>query len=450
MAMNTATIDPDLLLADLKRRAPQEKHFLRGVSDLLTCVTDLVNARPEYREAAILQRITEPDRSIGLRVVWADDDNRVRVNRGWRVQFSNAIGPYKGGLRFHPNVDLDLFKLLGFEQTFKNALTGLPMGGAKGGADFDPHGRSEAEIMRFCQAFITELHGHIGPRRDIPAGDIGVSDREIGFMFGQYKRLTGLFSGSMTGKGLEFGGSRLRREATGYGVIYFLQEMLEYCGQSLEGRRAAISGAGNVATHAAEKFVELGGVAVTLSDSKGFLHVKDGFRPEQIARVRSARRDPDVRLRDLTDEFDGVWHEGCKPWAVACDIALPCATQNEIGCEDAKALAGNGCRALVEGANMPLTPGAVAVIRDAGLLYAPGKAANLGGVAMSGMELSQNAARLERSQKDLSETLHRIIRDAHESCLVHGERDSGIDYVRGANVAGFVKVADAMTAFGVV
>ena len=445
----TGKIDPDEIMDALRRRAPEEEQFLRGAGDLVSCVIDLVNCRPDYRDAGILERIVEPDRVLGFRVIWADDDNRVRVNRGHRVQFSNAIGAYKGGLRFHPDVDLDLFKLLGFEQTFKNALTGLPMGGAKGGADFDPRGRSEAEIMRFCQSFITELHQHIGPHHDIPAGDIGVGEREIGFMFGQYKRLTGQFSGSMTGKGLEFGGSRLRKEATGYGVVYFLQEMLAHRDETVEGRTAVVSGAGNVATHTAEKFVELGGKVVTLSDSRGFLHKPDGLTPEQIEWVRKTRHDPGFRLESFVDEFGGTWQADRTPWSVACDIALPCATENELDRDAAAALIDNGCRAVVEGANVPLTPAAIDAVREASLLYAPGKAANLGGVAMSGLELSQNAARLYRSHADLSDTLRQIIRDAHEACLVHGERDSGIDYVRGANIAAFVKVADAMTAFGV-
>lgn len=445
----TERFNPDTVLRCLESRAPEQGRFLRGVEGLFDCVADLVNERPDYLAAGIPERIVEPDRSLIFRVVWADDEGRVQVNRGYRVQFSNAIGPYKGGLRFHPQVGHDLFKRLAFEQVFKNALTGLPMGGAKGGSDFDPHGRSEAEIMRFCQAFITELHDQIGPERDVPAGDIGVGEREIGYMFGQYKRLTRRFSGAMTGKGLEFGGSRLRREATGYGVVLFLQEMLARRDEAIEGRRAVVSGAGNVATHAAEKFIELGGKVVTLSDSKGFLHVEEGFDPDQLTELREARRDSGFRLEQLADRFGGTWHAGDTPWSVACDIALPCATENEIDEQDARTLIDNGCGVVVEGANLPLTEEAASAVRDAGLLYAPGMAANLGGVAMSGLELSQNAARLGRSHDDLSDSLHRIMRDAHEACLAHGETDGGVDYRHGAHVAGFRKVAEAMTAFGV-
>lgn len=445
----TERFNPDTVLRCLESRAPEQCRFLRGVEGLFDCVADLVNERPDYLAAGIPERIVEPDRSLIFRVVWADDEGRVQVNRGYRVQFSNAIGPYKGGLRFHPQVGHDLFKRLAFEQVFKNALTGLPMGGAKGDSDFDPHGRSEAEIMRFCQAFITELHDQIGPERDVPAGDIGVGEREIGYMFGQYKRLTRRFSGAMTGKGLEFGGSRLRREATGYGVVLFLQEMLARRDEAIEGRRAVVSGAGNVATHAAEKFIELGGKVVTLSDSKGFLHVEEGFDPDQLTELRDARRDSDFRLEQLADRFGGTWHAGDTPWSVACDIALPCATENEIDEQDARTLIDNGCSVVVEGANLPLTGEAASAVREAGLLYAPGMAANLGGVAMSGLELSQNAARLGRSHDDLSDSLHRIMRDAHEACLTHGETDGGVDYRHGAHVAGFRKVAEAMTAFGV-
>ncbi|MDG4649597.1 NADP-specific glutamate dehydrogenase [Roseibacterium sp. SDUM158017] len=442
-------IDTATLIEDLGRRVPDQTQFLDGVRGLVGCVEGVMEDRPDFRAAGVLERIVEPDRTLVFRVVWADDAGRVQVNRGWRVQYSNAIGPYKGGLRFHPDVSLDLFKRLAFEQTFKNALTGLPMGGAKGGSDFDPHGRSEAEIMRFCQAFMTQLHEAIGPRRDVPAGDIGVGAREIGFMFGQYKNITGRFVGALTGKGLEFGGSRLRREATGYGVVYFLREMLARRDESIEGRRAVVSGAGNVATHAAEKFVDMGGTVVTLSDSKGFLHVEDGLQPEQIRWVREARKDPDFRLERFTDRYGGTWRKGEAPWSVACDVALPCATQNEIDRDAALALIDNGCRVVVEGANLPLTQEATQEIDAAGLLHAPGMAANLGGVAMSGLELSQNTARLERDEDDLSEALQRIMRDAHATCLEHGETESGVNYARGAHIAGFTKVADAMTAFGV-
>ena len=411
---------------------------------------DLVNQRPEYTEAGILHRLSEPDRVISFRVVWADDDNRLHVNRGYRVQHSNAIGPYKGGLRFSDCVEQEILGRLAFEQTFKNALTGLPMGGAKGGADFVPKGRSEAEIMRFCQAFVTELYREIGPKRDIPAGDIGVGEREIGYMFGQYKRLTAHFSGAMTGKGLEFGGSCLRREATGFGVIHFLEAMLKHRGEAIDGRTGVISGAGNVAAHAAKRLVQTGGKAVTLSDSQGFLHVPHGFSEEQIDRIIARHDDPDFRLSEHTESTGGTWHAGATPWRVACDIALPCATQNEIDAASARALADNGCQILVEGANVPLTGEAREIIRASDILYGPGKAANIGGVAMSGLELSQNAARLHWAEEDLAQDLRRIIEDAHAACIEFGGDPRAPDYALGANCAGFVKVADAMTAFGVV
>ncbi|MBK0400139.1 NADP-specific glutamate dehydrogenase [Limibaculum sp. M0105] len=430
------------------RYAP-DSMFLRGFSDFVACVLDIVNARSEYVEAGILDRLAEPDRVISFRIVWLDDDGEVQVNRGCRVQHSNAIGPYKGGLRFAPSVEEGILRRLAFEQTLKNALTGLPMGGAKGGADFDPQGRSKAEIMRFCQAFITELHKEIGPSRDIPAGDIGVGEREIGFMFGQYKRITETFSGVMTGKGLEFGGSCLRREATGYGVIHFLEAMLKHRGEAIDGRSAAISGAGNVATHAAKRLAQTGGKVLTLSNSRGFLHIPDGLSEDRIDEVVDARDAPSFRLEAMADRVGGTWHPGDTPWQVACDIAMPCATQNEIDEAAVKSLVDNGCEIVVEGANLPLTPGARDAVRAAGLLYGPGKAANIGGVAMSGLELSQNAARLHWAKEDLAQDLRRIIEEAHELCLEHAGDEKQPDYERGANRAGFIKVADAMTAFGV-
>ena len=431
-------------------RNPGETEFHRVVRELVESILPVVNDEPDYLESRLLQRMVEPDRLVSFRVVWTDDDSRIQVNRGCRVQFSNAIGPYKGGLRFHPAVTQDVLKFLGFEQVFKNALTGLPMGGAKGGADFDPKGRSAGEIMRFCQSFMTELFRHIGPDVDVPAGDIGVGEREIGFMFGQYKRITGRFDGALTGKGLEFGGSCMRPEATGYGAVYFLEEMLHRQDEAIEGRTAVISGAGNVATHAAEKIVHRGGKPVTLSDSGGFLHDAEGLTEEKIAWVRRHKAQPGASLADYVDEFGGKWHEGEKPWGVPCDLALPCATQNELEGDDARRLADQGCVAVVEGANMPSTDEAIEVFREAGILFGPGKAANAGGVAMSGLEMSQNSARLYRTADDLREALRRIMTDMHDKCVEHGQDGDRVDYVKGANVAAFRKVAGAMLAFGAV
>ncbi|MEQ9257627.1 MAG: NADP-specific glutamate dehydrogenase [Roseovarius sp.] len=423
--------------------------FVAGFRELATSVQGVLKTHPRYAEAGILQRLAEPDRVISFRVAWVDDANRVQVNRGYRVQHSNALGPYKGGLRFRASVQEDILRRLAFEQTFKNALTGLPMGGAKGGADFDPKGRSEGEIMRFCQAFINELYRDIGPYRDIPAGDIGVGEREIGFMFGRFKRLTGTFSGALTGKGLEFGGSCLRREATGYGVIHFLEAMLSHRGEEVDSRRAVVSGAGNVAAHAAKRLANTGCQVVTLSDSKGFLHCEQGFTEGQIDAIIAEHSDPDFKLENHARRVDGTWHKGKTPWGVACDIAVPCATQNEVDAEAARTLVDNGCGILVEGANLPLTPEARKIVQEAGMLYGPGKAANIGGVAMSGLELSQNAARLHWAEEDLAQALHRIMEEAHEECVAQGGDGRTPDYELGANRAGFLKVASAMEAFGV-
>lgn len=447
--METSSQIEDLIEQECAVRYAPDSAFIKGYRELVSSVIDMVDGRPDYLAAGILERIAEPDRVVSFRVVWRDDDGRVRVNRGWRVQHSNAIGPYKGGLRFAATVNEDILRRLAFEQTFKNALTGLPMGGAKGGADFDPRGRSETEIMLFCQAFITELHQEIGPHRDIPAGDIGVGEREIGFMFGQYKRITERFHGVMTGKGMQFGGSCLRREATGYGVIHFLEAMLQHRGEAIDGRSAAISGAGNVAAHAAKRLVQVGGKVVTLSNSKGLLHVSEGLSQDVIDSVIAHQYDPGFDLESLAGSCGGTWHSDATPWGIACDIALPCATENEIDAAAVRRLADNGCKILVEGANLPLTADARECVQSAGLLYGPGKAANIGGVAMSGLELSQNAARLRWTEKDLAKDLRRIIEDAHEICLEHAGDGSLPDYERGANRAGFMKVAEAMAAFGV-
>ncbi|WP_119165546.1 NADP-specific glutamate dehydrogenase [Algihabitans albus] len=434
----------------IAERSPEQTEFHQTVHEVVQSVLPCVNDNPDYLRARILYRLVEPDRIVSFRVAWADDRNDVQVNRGYRVQFCNAIGPYKGGLRFHSSVTESILKFLGFEQIFKNALTGLPMGGAKGGSDFDPRGRSSGEIMRFCQSFMTELYRHIGPDVDVPAGDIGVGEAEIGYLFGQYKRITGHFNGTLTGKGLEFGGSCMRPEATGYGAVYFLEDMLHSRDDAIEGRSVVVSGAGNVATHAAEKILHRGGKVLTLSDSGGFLHDEDGLTEEKIAWVRKHKARHGASLADYVGEFGGEWHEDKKPWGVDCDVALPCATQDELGQEDAKRLANNGCIAVVEGANRPLTIDAFQVVKDADVLFGPGKAANAGGVAMSGLEMSQNSARLSRSAEDLRTALRQIMRDIHNTCAEHGEGKQGVDYAKGANVAGFRKVADALLAFGVV
>jgi glutamate dehydrogenase (NADP+) len=448
-------LDLDAFMDWVIERNPGEEVFHQAVHDVACSVVPYINANPAYAEAKILHRMAEPDRIIAFRVAWADDDREVHVNRGYRVQTNNSIGPYKGGLRFHPSVNQGVLKFLGFEQTLKNSLTGLPMGGAKGGADFDPKGRSPHEIMTFCQAFMTELYRHIGQNVDVPAGDIGVGAREIGYMFGAWKRLTGSFEGVLTGKALEYGGSLMRPEATGYGAVYFLEEMLHQQGDCIEGKTAAISGAGNVATHAAEKLCHRGGRPITLSDSGGFIHDPDGITEEKIAWVKAHKRRHGARISAYCERFPGAtFHAGAMPWGVPCDMAMPCATQNELDGDAAVTLLGNGCIAVCEGANMPCTADAVRAFREAGIAYAPGKASNAGGVAMSGLEMSQNSARLHRAEEDLRRVLRRSMQDIHAAGVGHGQEDGRreagrVDYVRGANIAGFRKVADAMLAFGV-
>ena len=447
--MTYRTIDCDEFLSDLEKRTPGENEFHQSVAEIIPDLIPIVNETPEHREGALLERLTEPDRIVSFRVDWRDDDNVTHVNRGYRVQFNSAIGPYKGGLRFHPTVTQSVLKFLGFEQTFKNALTGLPMGGAKGGADFDPAGRSDAEIMRFCQSFMQELHRHIGPDIDIPAGDINVGAREIGWMFGEYRRITNRFAGVLTGKGLSFGGSEMRTEATGYGVVQFLCHMLAERDESIDGKTIVVSGAGNVATFAAELAMCKGGRVVTLSDSRGFIHDADGLTQDKIDWVRQHKAKPGASLEVYADTFDATWHAGKAPWDVTCDIALPCATQNELDADGVKALIANDCAAIVEGANMPTTRAAQAAIREAGLLFAPGKAANAGGVAVSGLEISQNRQRRAQSRDDLAEALQDIMQTIHDTSAEAGRTSSGIDYAKGANVAGFCKVADATYAAGV-
>ncbi|WP_367305047.1 NADP-specific glutamate dehydrogenase [Sphingomonas tagetis] len=445
-------VDFNGFMEGVKRRNPHQPEFVQAVQEVAEDIFDFIRDKADYHDQQILRRIAEPDRIVSFRVCWEDDRGNVRVQRGWRVQNNNAIGPYKGGIRFHPSVNESVLKFLAFEQTFKNALTGLPMGGGKGGANFNPKGKSVREIMRFCQSFMTELYRHIGADVDVPAGDIGVGAREIGFMFGQYKRITNHFTGVLTGKGLEYGGSLIRPEATGYGAVYFLAEMLAVKGQDLTGKTAVISGSGNVATHAAEKLVQQGARVVTLSDSAGFVHDPAGLTQEKIDWVKAHKTHRRGRIEEYVEAFPGAtFHSGQTPWGVPCDVALPCATQNELSGDDAKALVANGCIAVAEGANMPTDLAGVHVFKSARTLFAPGKAANAGGVAVSGLEMSQNSERRSWKEAELQQMLKDIMAGIHQRCVAYGEGEGGyIDYVKGANVAGFKKVGDAMLAFGVV
>nr|WP_242650547.1 NADP-specific glutamate dehydrogenase [Cognatiyoonia koreensis] len=442
-------MDAHQFLSDLRIRTPHEEEFHQATGEVIPDLVPVVNENKEYLDAGILPRLVEPDRIITFRVSWVDDSGAVQVNRGYRVQFNGAIGPYKGGLRFHPTVNTSVLKFLGFEQTFKNGLTGLPMGGGKGGSDFDPSGRSDAEIMRFCQAFMGELYRHIGADTDVPAGDINVGAREIGYLFGAYRRITNRFEGVLTGKGLSFGGSDMRTEATGYGVIQFLSCMLAAHNEDLDGKSVVISGAGNVATHAAELALDRGAKVITLSDSNGFIHDKDGLTQDKIDWVRTHKSQPGASLEKYASEFDADWHADKAPWYVVCDIAIPSATQNELDAEGIKALIDNGCMALVEGANMPTTAQAKELVKQSDLLFAPGKAANAGGVAVSGLEISQNKMRKSMSKKALCEELMQIMTNIHDTCADEGQGGKRIDYAKGANIAGFRKVADAMLAQGV-
>jgi glutamate dehydrogenase (NADP+) len=445
-------VDLNGFMEGVKRRNPGQPEFVQAVQEVAQDIFEFIEDKEEYHRWQILRRIAEPDRVVSFRVVWEDDNNNIRVQRGWRVQNNNAIGPYKGGIRFHPTVTESVLKFLAFEQTFKNALTGLPMGGGKGGANFNPKGKSDSEVMRFCQSFMTELYRHIGADVDVPAGDIGVGAREIGYMFGQYKRITNQFTGVLTGKGLEYGGSLIRTEATGYGAVYFLENMLKTRGEDLAGKRAVISGSGNVATHAAEKVVQLGGKVLTLSDSEGFVHDPDGITQEKIDWVKTHKTKRRGRISQYAEEFSGAtFHADKRPWGVECDVALPCATQNELSGEDARTLVTNGCMAVSEGANMPTDLEGVHIFKEAQILFAPGKAANAGGVAVSGLEMSQNSARMSWKEAELQQLLKDIMDGIHGRCLAYGRvSDTYIDYVKGANIAGFKKVADAMLAYGVV
>ncbi len=432
-------------------RNPAQPEFHQAVREVLETLSPCLVKRPEYIEARILERLTEPDRIIMFRVAWQDDSGEVRVNRGYRIEFSNAIGPYKGGLRFHPSVTLGILKFLAFEQILKNSLTTLPMGGGKGGSDFDPKGKSDAEVMRFCQSFMNELHRHIGANIDVPAGDIGVGGREIGYMFGQFKRLTRSFEGVFTGKGLNWGGSLIRPEATGYGTVYFAEEMLKTRGQSFDGKTVAVSGSGNVSQYAIEKINQLGGKVVTISDSNGTVWDKDGIDPtkwEYLMNLKNVRRG---RVKEYADEFKCEYHEGRRPWFVPCDIALPCATENELTGEEAQNLVNNGCICVAEGANMPTTPEGVDVFLKNKVLYGPGKAANAGGVATSGLEMAQNSMRISWPREEVDGRLHQIMTAIHRACQETAEEfgDPG-NYVLGANISGFVKVANSMIDQGLV
>ena len=446
-------VDLDTFIAGVKKRNPGQPEFVQAVQEVAEDIYAFIEDKEQYHSQQILRRIAEPDRIISFRVCWEDDRGNIRVQRGWRVQNNNAIGPYKGGIRFHPSVTESVLKFLAFEQTFKNALTGLPMGGGKGGSNFNPRGKSDHEVMRFCQSFMSELYRHIGADIDVPAGDIGVGGREIGYMFGQYKRLTNTFEGVLTGKGLEYGGSLIRTEATGYGAVYFLQNMLENLGDAVEGKSAVISGSGNVATHAAEKINQLGGKVLTLSDSEGFIHDPAGITQEKVDWVKVLKTKRRGRISEYAKEFPGSeFVAGKTPWGVPCDLALPCATQNELLGPDAETLVANGCKAVSEGANMPTNLDGVHVFKKARILYAPGKAANAGGVAVSGLEMSQNSARISWKEAELQQLLKDIMAGIHKSCAEYGGEAGSkhIDYVRGANIAGFKKVADAMLAYGVV
>ena len=435
----------------LVRRNPGETEFHQAVQEVVETLMPFLLERKPYLDAQILERMTEPDRVIIFRVSWEDDRGNVRANRAWRIQFNNSIGPYKGGMRFHPDVTLSVLKFLGFEQTFKNSLTGLPMGGAKGGANFNPKGKSDREVMRFCQSLMIELHRHIGEDVDVPAGDIGVGAREVSYMFGQYKRLENRWAGVFTGKGLSFGGSLVRTEATGYGAVYFMRNMLARRGDDIVGKRAVVSGSGNVALYCIEKLIELGAKVVTASDSDGFVHDSAGITPERLAWLKDLKEVRRGRIAEYAEHFDGVtFHKG-HPWSVPCELAFPCATQNELDVEEAVTLIRNGCIGVAEGANMPSTLAAVHHLLAARILFAPAKAANAGGVAVSGLEQSQNALRIAWSREEVDERLRGIMANIHAQCVTYGETSDGwVNYVKGANIAGFVKVADAMLAYGIV
>jgi glutamate dehydrogenase (NADP+) len=448
---NVLDIKVDEFMARLIAKNPGESEFHQAAKEVVESIMPFIEENPKYKHAKILERITEPERVVMFRVPWLDDKGEIQVNRGFRIEMNSAIGPYKGGLRFHPTVNLGILKFLAFEQVFKNSLTTLPMGGGKGGSDFDPKGKSDNEVMRFCQSFMTELARHIGPDTDIPAGDIGVGGREIGFLFGQYKKIRNEFTGVLTGKGLEWGGSLIRPEATGYGAVYFAEEMIKTRGESFKGKIVTVSGSGNVAQYAIEKVNHLGGKVVTLSDSSGYIYDSNGITDEKLAYVMELKNIKRGRIKEYAEKYKVQYVEGERPWKVKCDIAIPSATQNEINKEEAEIMVKNGCIAVSEGANMPSTPEAVEVFLKAKILFGPGKAANAGGVAVSGLEMAQNSMRLPWSREEVDNRLHMIMTNIHETCVKYGSEKSGfINYVNGANIGGFIKVADAMIAQGVV
>jgi len=445
-------MDPKVekFMAMIKAKNPAQPEFHQAVHEVAESLIPFIEENPKYKHAKILERIAEPERVIIFRVPWINDKGEVEINRGFRIEMNSAIGPYKGGLRFHPTVNLGILKFLAFEQVFKNSLTTLPMGGGKGGSDFDPKGKSDNEVMRFCQSFMTELNRHIGPNTDVPAGDIGVGGREIGYLFGQYKRVKNEFTGVLTGKGLEWGGSLIRPEATGYGAVYFAQEMLSTVDDSLEGKTCVVSGSGNVAQFTTQKINELGGKVVTLSDSSGYIYDPNGIDEEKLAWVMDLKNIRRGRIKEYADQFSCEYHDGLRPWNVPCDVAFPSATENEIQKTDAEALVKNNCKVISEGANMPSTPEAIEVYQAKKLLYGPGKAANAGGVAVSGLEMTQNSMRLPWSREEVDARLHTIMKNIHATCVKYGGEGGHTDYVKGANIGGFVKVADAMLAQGVV
>ncbi|MDY8137109.1 NADP-specific glutamate dehydrogenase [Aquimarina sp. 2201CG5-10] len=442
----------DAFMEEVKARNAHEPEFLQAVQEVAETVIPYIATKEIYNGKNILLRMVEPERAIMFRVPWVDDNGEIHVNRGYRIQMNSAIGPYKGGLRFHPTVNLSILKFLAFEQVFKNSLTTLPMGGGKGGSDFDPKGKSDDEIMRFCHSFMSELFRHIGPDTDVPAGDIGVGGREIGFLFGMYRKMRNEFTGVLTGKGITWGGSLIRPEATGYGAVYFAQNMLETKGEALKGKTVVVSGSGNVAQYATEKATQLGAKVVTLSDSSGYIYDAEGIDEEKLSFVMELKNVKRGRISEYVDKYPSAqFHKGETPWGVACDIALPCATQNELNGEDAKKLISNGCICVSEGANMPSTPEAISVFHEAKIFFAPGKASNAGGVATSGLEMTQNSLRYKWTREEVDDKLKQIMKEIHESCMEYGSDGNGyIDYVKGANIAGFVKVADAMLAQGVI
>jgi len=437
-------------MAMVEHKNPNEPEFQQAVHEVVESLWGFLTENQDYIYSGVMQRVVEPERVIMFRVPWRNDKGDIEVNRGYRIEFNSALGPYKGGLRFHPSVNLSILKFLGFEQVFKNSLTTLPMGGGKGGSDFDPKGKSDNEVMSFCQSFMTELSRHIGPDTDVPAGDIGVGGREIGYMFGQYKRIRNEFTGVLTGKGLNWGGSLIRPEATGYGCVYFVDEMLKHTNNSLDGKCVVVSGSGNVAQYATEKVTHLGGKVVTLSDSSGFIHDPDGIDEEKLKWVIDLKNNKRGRIKEYADNFGCEYFDGKRPWGIKCDVALPCATQNEINDSDANELVKNGVVAISEGANMPSEPDAINIFQSSKVLFGPGKAANAGGVAVSGLEMSQNSMRIKWERDEVDKKLFNIMQSIHSSCVEYGNEDKAVDYVKGANIAGFIKVADAMIDQGVV